>query len=121
MLLASTTKTLANCQPANLIGIPIVAVSQIALGALFGRLAAAAVEGRLPLTRLLLGWGDLHPTPSAAAIAASTAAALRVPAVGLPAAPHSPDMMCTLLHGSNPACACRLCSAIVIATPKQQR
>jgi hypothetical protein len=83
MLLASTTKTLASCQPANLIGIPIIAVLQIALGAMFGRLAAAAVEGRLPLTRLLLGWGDLHPTPSAAAIAASTAAALRAPAVRL--------------------------------------
>ncbi|KAF6263300.1 hypothetical protein COO60DRAFT_1458208 [Scenedesmus sp. NREL 46B-D3] len=65
----------------NLIGIPIIAVTQIALGAMFGRLAAAAVEGRLPVTRLLLGWGDLHPTPSAAAIAASTAAALRMPAL----------------------------------------
>jgi hypothetical protein len=81
MLLASTTKTLVNCPPANLVGIPIIAVLQIALGAMFGRLAAAAVEGRLPLTRMLLGWGDLHPTPSAAAIAASTAAALRAPAV----------------------------------------
>jgi hypothetical protein len=81
MLIASTTRTLTNCQAANLIGIPCIAVAQIAMGAVFGKLAAAAVEGRLPVTRLLLGWGDLHPTPSAAAIAASTAAALRAPAV----------------------------------------
>lgn len=81
MLLATTAKTLVNCQATHLIGIPLVAVMQIALGALFGRWAAAAVEGKLPLTRLLLRWGDLHPTPSAAAIAASTAAAMRVPAV----------------------------------------
>jgi hypothetical protein len=40
------------------------------------------VDGRLPLTQLLLRWRSLHPTPAAAAIAASTAAALRAPAVG---------------------------------------
>ena len=81
MLLASTTKTLTNTQSANLMAIPIIAVAQIALGAAFGRWAAAAVEGRLWLTRVLFGWGDLNPTPSAAAIAASTAAALRAPMV----------------------------------------
>lgn len=82
MLLASTTKTLTAAQPANLLAIPAIAVAQIALGALFGRWAAAAVQGKLVVTRLLFGWQQLHPTASAAAIAASTAAALRAPMVG---------------------------------------
>lgn len=82
MLLASTTKTLTAAQPANLLAIPAIAVAQIALGALFGRWAAAAVQGKFVVTRLLFGWQQLHPTASAAAIAASTAAALRAPMVG---------------------------------------
>jgi hypothetical protein len=36
---------------------------------------------RWAVTRVLLGWRELHPTVSAAAIAASTAAALRAPMV----------------------------------------
>lgn len=101
MLLASTTRTLANTQAANLIAIPCIAVAQIALGALFGRWAAAAVEGRLPITRLLLRWGDLHPTPSAAAISASTAAALRAPAVslGMAAGALHPQLQLATLFG----------------------
>lgn len=89
MLLASTTKTLTNTQSSNLIALPIIAVVQIAIGAAFGRWAAAAVEGRLWLTRVLLGWGDLNPTPAAAAIAASTAAALRAPMVRVGCRLHS--------------------------------
>jgi hypothetical protein len=46
MLLASTTKTLASTQSANLLAIPAIAVTQIALGALMGRWAAAAVQGK---------------------------------------------------------------------------
>lgn len=44
--------------------------------------ATSALEGRNPVTRRLLGWRELHPTPSAAAIAAGTAAAIGAPAVG---------------------------------------
>lgn len=46
MLLASTTRTLTSAQPANLLAIPAIAVAQIALGAVLGRGAAAAVQGR---------------------------------------------------------------------------
>ncbi|WIA41317.1 hypothetical protein OEZ86_004914 [Tetradesmus obliquus] len=105
MLLASTTRTLANTQAANLIAIPCIAVAQIALGALFGRWAAAAVEGRLPITRLLLRWGDLHPTPSAAAISASTAAALRAPAAAPALLPRSQGTPQGLLQLTRLACA----------------
>jgi hypothetical protein len=46
MLLASTTKTLASTQSVNLMAIPAIAVAQIAVGALMGRWAAAAVQGK---------------------------------------------------------------------------
>lgn len=46
MLLASTTRTLTSAHPANLLAIPAIAVAQIALGAVLGRWAAAAVQGR---------------------------------------------------------------------------
>jgi hypothetical protein len=46
MLLASTTKTLTAAHPANLLAIPAIAIAQISLGALMGRWAAAAVQGR---------------------------------------------------------------------------
>jgi hypothetical protein len=51
MLLASTTRTLTGAQPANLLAIPTIAVAQIALGALMGRWAAAAVQGRSVVER----------------------------------------------------------------------
>lgn len=81
MLLASTTKTLANCTDITVAAIPLVAILQIAVGALLGKQAAEAVEGKSKIARALLGWHPLHPTSSAAAVAASAAAALGAPAV----------------------------------------
>lgn len=57
-----------------------------AAGGLAARLATVklSVFGcayRWVVTRVLFGWRELHPTVSAAAIAASTAAALRAPMV----------------------------------------
>jgi hypothetical protein len=51
MLLVSTTKTLTTSQVSNLAAIPVIAITQIVIGAALGKLAAAAVQGRLPLTR----------------------------------------------------------------------
>jgi hypothetical protein len=82
MLLTSTARTLAGGAPPGLAVLPLFAVAQITLGAVLGAAAADAVLGRSRVARAALGWRELHPTPAAAAIAASTAAALRTPAVG---------------------------------------
>lgn len=80
MLLRSTMRTAASGDAAAFAAVPLIAASQVLLGLLLGWEAARAVEGRSPLARALLGWRELHPTPEAAAIAASAAAAIGAPA-----------------------------------------
>ena len=53
---------------------------QIGAGGLFSMLAVKVVEGAYPRDRQIFGWHPLNPAPSAASIAAATAAATGIPA-----------------------------------------
>ena len=77
MLFSKVSSTLAG-QPdmGLLVGIGALTLMQICVGAAGGLLLARFVEGpTAPRRRQILGWHPLRPSPSASAIAASTAAA----------------------------------------------
>ena len=54
--------------------------AQIAASMLFSVIAVKLGEGAYPRERKIFGWHPLNPAPSAASIAAATAAATDVPA-----------------------------------------
>src|SRR5690348_13849338 len=107
MLLVSTAKTLAAGPSLSIAAVPLVAVAHVLIGAWLGSIAAGLSSGKWAIGRALLGWQPLHPTPSAAAIAASTAAAMGAPAVSgwlaslLPAACGSRPTPATLALCTN--------------------
>ena len=81
MLFSRVASTLA-AQPdlSLLAGIGALTLLQICVGAAAGLLLGPFVEGPPPAgRRQILGWHPLRPSPSASAIAASTAAATGVP------------------------------------------
>lgn len=76
MLATTTARTLASTtDPAQLVAVPLVALFHVAVGALLGKWASAAVEGRCPLSRALFGWGPLLAAPSASREARAAAEA----------------------------------------------
>jgi predicted permease len=76
MLATTTARTLASTtDPAQLVAVPLVALFHVATGALLGKWASAAVEGRCPVSRALFGWGPLLAAPAASREARAAAEA----------------------------------------------
>jgi len=79
MLMSKVAGTLAADASLSLVGIPLIALMQVCIGALLGRLAAYAVVGDYSEDIRLFGYHPRDPPKAAAAIAASTAAAMSLP------------------------------------------
>jgi len=82
MLMSKVASTLSVEASLAMAGVPLAAFLQICVGGLVGWLTAAFVVGDYSENLRVFGYHPNDPSPAAAAIAASTAAAMSVPTVG---------------------------------------
>eukprot|EP00891_Asterochloris_glomerata_P008288 jgi/Astpho2/8288/fgenesh1_pg.00122_%23_53_t len=79
MLFCKCAATLAEQPSLQLLGLPLVAMLQILMGAVLGAIAARSMPRNEPETQLQTGWHPRNPAPSSQALAVTSSAASGLP------------------------------------------